>query len=215
MTNITEFSFNIDEIDRHLEWGIPLPCIVTLSHEPLIPYEVILEQFISNNNPVVYFTTQKDKQTIRKMFEQSPQLNTSINTRLVKLPLESPIDQLEKALEKMSVDNILIIIDSVDILESQSPSKYQRTLHELHQFANENNSCVLLIGSTNGNITKNRQITISQSDTFFYVYEEISGGSDVETFLLVKKNRYAKPFPIPFKIELTETLEIDTSRTIS
>ena len=216
MTNITDFSFNIDEIDRQLDWGIPLPCVVTLSHEPLIPYELILEQFISTNNPVVYFTTQKNKQTVQKMFKQSEQIDTSINTKIIEIPRDSPINHLEKALEQLSVNNILIVIDSVNILERQPSSKYKSTLRDLHHFANKTDSCVLLIGSNRGNIiTENREMTISQSDTFFYVYEEVQGGSDVETFLLVKKNRYGKPISIPFKIELSETIEIDTSRTIS
>lgn len=209
-----KFSFEIDDIDRPLDGGIPLPSIISLSYENLISYEVIVKQVVSSNNPVIYFTTHKNKDSVKKMFEMSSQIDDDVERRIIPLSLKNPVDDLKEQLNELEFDNCLIIVDSITSLEQKTPQKYKYALHTLQQATSQTDSCALLVGSDRTN-QSNRDITISMSDVFFHVYEEISGGDDVETFLLVKKNRYGKAIESPFKIELSDTLSIDTSRAIA
>lgn len=203
-------STGIDVLDRKLDGGLPSGSLVALSAPPASQAELLLYEF-SSARQTLYLTTDRDEVAVRAGFERAPGRTETPDVRRV--PSDTPLDQCQRLFRRLPEKSNLVV-DPIDLLETQSESRYRNFLNDLQNHLHNTGSVAVLHCLDGRSVPDARDLTEHVSDVVFQLHTEYSSDS-VETRLAVPKFRGGRALGETIKLELGESVSIDTSRDIA
>lgn len=213
---MSEISTGIDTLNRDLEGGIPEGYILSLVAPPSSNAERFLHQFVQANEDrqAVYFTTEQSESFLRDSFDKLNILDQP--PQIVDLTTErNPLDEISSYIQKMPEES-LVIIDSVDSLETDDPDRYRDFLNELQQYlSNSDSTAILHATAGTSELPPSRATSMKLSDVIFEV-DVIRQSEDLISYLSITKFRGLKGIDERIRIKMErDKVGIDTSRDIA
>lgn len=200
----------IDILDRELRGGIPAGSIVALCASPASQSELFLYELTAARG-TLYLTTQRSDQSVRDAIEAS---NTDVGDPTVRdIGGSEPLDQANRLIRALP-EGANLIIDPVDELEHRERARYCNFLNEVQTHMVNTNSIAILHCLTDPHVPENRPTTQHMADVVFHLETE-ANGSDLENRLSVPKFRGGRALDERLKLELSDKVDIDTSRDIA
>lgn len=203
-------STGIEVLDRKLDGGLPEGSVVALSAPPASQAELLLYEFTAARQ-TLYLSTDRDEAAVTEALERTPGRTGSPDVR--KVPGDAPLDHSQRLFRRLPEDSNLIV-DPIDLLERQDESRYRNFLNDLQNHLNNTESVAFLHCLDGRSVSENRDITEHVADVVFQLHTEYAGDT-VETRLAVPKFRGGRALPETIKLELAESVRIDTSRDIA
>ena len=197
-------------LDRKLDGGVPKGSIVALSAPPASQAELLLFE-VTSARPTLYLSTDRDETAVTHAIDQAPGRTGSPAVRRV--PGDAPLDHSQRLFRRLPEDSNLVI-DPVDLLEKQAESRYRNFLNDLQNHLQNTGSAAVLHCLDGRSVSGTRDVTEHVADVIFQLHTEFSGDT-VETRLAVPKFRGGRALPETIKLELAESVRIDTSRDIA
>ncbi|WP_423744944.1 transcriptional regulator (plasmid) [Haladaptatus sp. SPP-AMP-3] len=206
---VPRLSTGIPVLDRKLDGGIPPGSTVALCASPASQAELLLTEFTASR-PTLYLTTDRDEETVSAGFRRESSRRTP---EVRYIPGDAPLDHARRLFQRLRSDSTLII-DPMNLLEREDPTRYRNFLHDLQAHLRGTDSLAILHCLDGRWVPDQRDITEHAVDVVFQLNTEISGDR-VENRLAVPKFRGGRALPETIKLELTERVAIDTSRDIA
>lgn len=203
-------STGIEVLDRKLDGGVPKGSIVTLSAPPASQAELLLYEFTSARR-TLYLSTDRDETAVADALERAPGRTGSPDVRRV--PGDAPLDHSQRLFRRLP-ENSNLIIDPIDLLEKREESRYRNFLNDLQNHLHNTEGVAILHCLDGRSVPDARDLTEHVADVVFQLHTEYSGDA-VETRLAVPKFRGGRALPETIKLELSESVSIDTSRDIA
>jgi KaiC/GvpD/RAD55 family RecA-like ATPase len=201
----------IDILDRKLDGGIPSGSIIALTAEPASQAELLLYELTAARG-TLYLSTGRSDQAVQDGLERTPVQTGSPTVRHIGDDGE-PLDQANQLIRALP-ENANLIIDTIDPLEKRSQERYRNFLNEL-QTQMVNTGGLAFLHALDGNRQPaNRDVTEYMADVVFELRTTLNG-EQLENRLLVPKFRGGRALTEAIKIELAETVTVDTSRDIA
>ena len=203
-------STGIEVLDRKLDGGLPAGSVVAVSAPPASQAELLLYEFTSARE-TLYLSTDRDETAVAEALERTLERTGSPDVR--RIPGDAPLDHSRRLFRRLSEDSNLVV-DSVDLLERQEASRYRNFLNDLQNHLYNTGSLAFLHCLDGRSVADARDLTEHVADVVFQLHTEYTGDT-VETRLAVPKFRGGRALPETIKLELTESVRIDTSRDIA
>jgi KaiC/GvpD/RAD55 family RecA-like ATPase len=206
----TRLSTGISVLDRELEGGLPAGSIVLLSAEPASQSELFLYE-LTAERPTLYLTTVRSDQAVVDGIDRT---NTRTGDPEVRdVGGDAPLDKANRLIGTLPEDATLIV-DVVDALERYDRSRYRRFLNELQTVMVNTGGIAILHGLKGVDVPDNRDLSAHVADVVFDLRTKVTN-AEVENRLVVPKFRGGKALSEPIKLQLAESVNIDTSRDIA
>ncbi|WP_435178151.1 RAD55 family ATPase [Halorussus sp. AFM4] len=203
-------STGIDVLDRKLDGGLPTGSIVALSAPPASQAELLLYEFTSARQ-TLYLSTDRDESAVSEALQRAPGRTGSPDVRRVEG--DAPLDHSQRLFRRLPEDSNLVV-DSVDLLERQGEGRYRNFLNDLQNHLHNTEGVAILHCLDGRSVPDARDVTEHVADVVFQLHTQYSGDT-VETRLAVPKFRGGRALPETIKLELAESVRIDTSRDIA
>lgn len=205
------FSTGIRYIDMQAGGGVPAGDIVVLTAPPNSQSETIFLEFASAEPTVYLSTTAQDTDELRTRLEPSgiPAEDLTVGHLDPTAFLEDP----ETYVADLPPESV-IVIDPVDLLESGPRAEYLTALNLLKSRLREIDSIAVLHCLTDDSNPDHRSLTLKRSDHIWSLRQTIENG-ELQTALYVPKSRIGSIIADGISIELTDGVQIDTSRNIA
>ncbi len=200
----------IPVLDRKLNGGVPPGSTVALSAPPASQSELLLYE-LSAARPTLYVTTDRDEAAVRSAFERAPGRPGMPEVRYV--PTDAPLEHARQLFQRLP-DDSTFVVDPVDLLERQDETRYRNFLHDLQHHVQSTDSLAVLHCLDGRSVPDLRDLTEHVADVVFQLHTEVTGDT-VENRLAVPKFRGGRALPETIKLELAESVTIDTSRDIA
>ena len=200
----------VEALDRQLEGGLLPGSVVAYLAPPASQSELLLME-MTNQRDTLYLSTTRTEGAVRDGFErcQAPVGDPVIRY----VPADAPLDNARQMFLEIEGESNLII-DPVDTLERSDPTRYQKFLNELQNHMRNTGSVAILHCITGDSEPELRSMTEHMADVVFdlrVVYE----GAEVETRLAIPKFRGGRSLDETIKLELSDRVQVDTSRDIA
>ncbi len=200
----------IGVLDRMLDGGIPAGSIVALTASPASQSELILFE-LTDARRTLYVTTRRSPEAIRDAFERT---NAQVGQPNIQgVPGDAPMDHVKDMVRTLPEGSNLIV-DPIDTLEQLGSRRYTAFLNGLQTQMINTGSIAFLHCIEGRAIPEPRDITEYVADVIFGLDTTISGDS-LENRLAVPKFRGGRALDEPIKLELRDSVAIDTSRDIA
>lgn len=203
-------STGIEVLDRKLDGGLPAGSVVALSAPPASQAELLLYEFTAARR-TLYLSLDRDETAVTEALESVPGHTGSPDVRRVQG--DAPLDHSQRLFRRLPEDSNLVV-DPVDLLERQDQSRYRNFLNDLQNHLHNTGSVAVLHCLDGRSVPDARDLTEHVADVIFQLHTEYAGDS-VETRLAVPKFRGGRALSETIKLELAETVRIDTSRDIA
>jgi KaiC/GvpD/RAD55 family RecA-like ATPase len=200
----------IEVLDRKLDGGIPAGSIVALTADPASQAELFLYELTATRG-TLYISLDRTGDAVTDSIANSPTATGSPTVRDV--AGEAPLDNAAKLVSALPESSNLIV-DPLNILESQEPARFRNFMNELQNHIYNTGSLALLHCLDGHNIPDLRDTTLHMSDIVFDL-KTIESGDNIENRLAVPKFRGGRALNDIIKLELSEEVAIDTSRDIA
>jgi KaiC/GvpD/RAD55 family RecA-like ATPase len=200
----------IGALDRELEGGVPAGSIVALAAPPASQAELFLYE-LTGARGTLYLTLDRTSDTVKETIDAAPTATGDPTVRDV--TGDAPLDNAGKLVAALPESSNLII-DPVDVLERQEPARYRNFLNELQNHIYNTGGLAVLHCLAGRSVPALRDTTEHMADVVFQLETEIKGDR-VENRLAVPKFRGGRALSDVIKLDLAETIEIDTSRDIA
>ena len=200
----------ISALDRELGGGIPSGSIVALTAPPASQAELFLYELIGERG-TLYLTLDRTSDAVSNSIEAT-QIATSDPT-IRDVTGDAPLDNASRLVAALPESSNLII-DPVDVLERQDPARYRNFLNELQNHIYNTGGLALLNCLDGHDVPPLRDTTEHMADVVFQL-ETVRNGDRIENRLAVPKFRGGRALSDVIKLDLTATIEIDTSRDIA
>lgn len=200
----------IDVLDRKLEGGIPAGSIVALTASPASQAELFLYE-ITATRGTLYLSLNRTGDAVSASIDRSPAATGDPTVRDV--AGEAPLDNATKLVSALPESSNLIV-DPLDVLETQEAPRYRNFLNELQNHIYNTGSLALLHCLEGHEVPPLRDTTLHMSDIVFDLETRVNGDR-IENRLTVPKFRSGAAIPDVIKLELAEEVAIDTSRDIA
>jgi KaiC/GvpD/RAD55 family RecA-like ATPase len=129
------------------------------------------------------------------------------------VPDDAPLDRAARAIGTIP-EAANVILDPVDTLEAKEPARYRNFLNGLRARVTETDGLAVLHCLDGDRTSTPRGTTEHMADAVFHLETEI-GGDTVTNRLAVPKLRGGRALAETVKLQLTDTVAIDTSRDIA
>lgn len=199
----------IDVLDRKLEGGIPPGRIVVLSASPASQSELFLYELASVRQ-TVYLTTERAESAVRDVLRRT---GTDLDAVEVHRVDDDPLEAADRATRDLP-ERTTIIVDPVQLLERQDPTRYRDFLNELKRRLVDSESIAVLHCLDRRSLPDARDTTEYVADIVFDLSMNVRGET-LENRLLVPKFRGGRALDEQIKLNLTAEVTIDISRTIA
>lgn len=200
----------IDVLDRMLDGGLPAGSVIAFTASPASQSELILYELTAARR-TLYVTTQRSPESIHDAISRTRSRVGQPNIQGV--PGDTPLDHV-KDLVRMLPENSNLIIDPVDTLERIDDSRYINFLNSLQTHMINTGSLAFLHCLEGRRVPAARDVTEYVADVVFGLETTVKSDS-VENRLTVPKFRGGRAMDEPIKLELRDTVAIDTSRDIA
>lgn len=200
----------IGVLDRKLNGGIPAGSIVSLCASPASQSELLLYELTAARG-TLYLTTQRSDQAVRDAINDA---STEVGSPTVRdIGGSEPLDQANRLIRALP-EGANLIIDPVDELERRERARYCNFLNEVQTHMVNTGSIAILHSLEGPAPPENRATTQHMADVVFQLDTEVRG-SELENRLSVPKFRGGKALSETIKLELSDRVDIDTSRDIA
>lgn len=200
----------ISVLDRQLDGGIPAGSIVTLTADPASQSELFLQELTAARG-TLYLTTIRSDQAVRDAYDRAK--TRTGNPTIRDVGGDAPLDRANRFIRELP-QNATLIIDVVDPLERSRRARYREFLNELQTHMVNTSSIAVLHALQGEAIPENRDMSEHMSDLVFDLRTEITT-SEIQNRLAIPKFRGGRALEEPIKLQLTESVTIDTSRDIA
>lgn len=200
----------ISVLDRQLDGGIPAGSMVTLAADPASQSELFLQELTAERG-TLYLTTIRSDQAVRDAYDRATTRTGDPTIRDV--GGDAPLDRANRFIRELP-QNATLIIDVLDPLERARDSRYREFLNELQTHMINTESIAILHALKGEQVPENRDMSEHMSDLVFDLRTEITS-SEIQNRLAVPKFRGGRALEEPIKLQLSETVTIDTSRDIA
>lgn len=205
------FSTGMRYLDMQVGGGVPAGEIVALTAPPNSQSEMIFLEFASAE-PIVYLsTTARDREELRARLEPSEGSARDLTVR--HLDPTAFLEDPEKYVDDFQPESV-IVIDPVDLLESGPRGKYLSALNLLKSRLRESDSVAVLHCLSDESVPEHRSLTLKRADQVWSLRQTIENG-ELQTTLYIPKSRIGSIIADGISIELTDGVQIDTSRNIA
>ncbi|MFB6206092.1 MAG: RAD55 family ATPase [Haloglomus sp.] len=200
----------IEVLDRKLDGGIPAGSIVALTADPASQAELFLYELTATRG-TLYISLDRTGDAVSDSIANSPAATGSPTVRDV--AGEAPLDNAAKLVSALPESSNLII-DPLNILENQEPARFRNFMNELQNHIYNTGSLALLHCLDGHFVPDLRDTTLHMADIVFDL-DTIESGDNIENRLAVPKFRGGRALNDIIKLELSEQVDIDTSRDIA
>jgi len=200
----------ISALDRELEGGIPSGSIVALTAAPASQAELFLYELTAARG-TLYLTLDRTSDAVANSIEAAETATGDPTVRDV--TGDAPLDNASRLIAALPESSNLIV-DPVDVLERHDPPRYRNFLNELQNHIYNTDSLAVLHCLDGADVPKLRDTTEHMADIVFQLETQIKGDR-VENRLAVPKFRGGQALSDVIKLELSSTIDIDTSRDIA
>lgn len=200
----------IGVLDRKLDGGIPGGSIVALTAEPASQSELFLYELTATRG-TLYLSLDRSGDSVSESIKTTPTKTGDPTIRDV--TGDAPLDNASKLVSALPESSNLIV-DPVDVLERQEPTRYRNFLNELQNHIYNTDSLAILHCLDGYTVPELRGTTEHMADIVFQL-ETTVNGDRIENRLAVPKFRGGQALTDVIKLELAESVDIDTSRDIA
>jgi KaiC/GvpD/RAD55 family RecA-like ATPase len=200
----------ISALDRQLDGGIPSGSVVALTAAPASQAELFLYELTAARD-TLYLTLDRTSDAVANSVAASPTTTGDPNVRDV--TGEAPLDNASRLIAALPEASNLIV-DPIDVLERHEPPRYRKFLNELQNQVYNTDSLAVLHCLEGQSVPELRDTTVHMADVVFQLQTKLKGDR-VENRLTVPKFRGGKALSDAIKLDLTEAIDIDTSRDIA
>ncbi len=201
----------IDVLDRKLGGGLPAGSIVLLSAPPASQAELFLYELTATRG-TLWLSLNRSDEAVTDSIENTPTETGSPTVRHI--PGEAPLDNTGKLVSALPETSNLIV-DPIDVLESQEPpSRFRSFMNDLQNHIFNTNSLAILHGLNGRSVPPLRDTTEHFADVVFHLEADLSG-DEVDNRLAIPKFRGGRAPTDTIKLNLGEEVAIDTSRDIA
>ncbi len=201
----------IDVLDRKLDGGIPAGSIVALAAAPASQAELFLYELTATRG-TLWLSLDRTAEAVSDSIENAPTKTGDPTVRHISG--EAPLDNAGKLVSALPETSNLIV-DPLDVLESQEPpSRFRSFMNDLQNHIFNTDSMAILHCLNGRSVPPLRDATEHFADVVFYLETNIQG-DEVENRLAVPKFRGGRAPSDVIKLNLTEEVSIDTSRDIA
>ncbi|ELZ34497.1 reca-superfamily ATPase possibly involved in signal transduction [Halogeometricum pallidum JCM 14848] len=199
----------ITVLDRELGGGIPAGSIVALLADPASQSELFLYELTAVRG-TLYLTTVRSDQAVEDAIARTRTRTGSPTVRDV--GGEAPLDVANKLVRDLP-EGANLIVDIVDVLESNDPVRYRAFLNGLQTHMVNTGGLAVLHGMKGGE-PANRRYTEHMADVVFDLRTTVDG-AEIENRLAVPKFRGGRAPEETIKLRLSDQVAVDTSRDIA
>ena len=200
----------ISALDRELEGGIPAGSIVALTAAPASQAELFLYELTAARG-TLYLTLDRTSDAVSNSIDAASTPTGDPTVRDV--TGDAPLDNASKLVAALPETSNLVV-DPVDVLERHDPPRYRNFLNELQNHIYNTDSLAVLHCLDGHDVPKLRDTTEHMADVVFQLETELNGDR-IENRLAVPKFRGGRALSDVIKLELSSTIDIDTSRDIA
>ena len=200
----------VDVLDRKLDGGIPPGSIVALTAQPASQAELFLYELTATRG-TLYLSLNRTGEFVSNSIDDA---ETSTGDPTVRdVTGEAPLDNTTKLVSALPEESNLIV-DPVDALERQEPTRYRKFLNELRNHISNTGSLGILHCLDGHRVPELRGTTEHMADVVFQLETTVEGDR-IENRLAVPKFRGGRAMSDVIKLELSDEVDIDTSRDIA
>jgi len=201
----------IEVLDRKLEGGIPAGSIVVLSAQPASQAELFLYE-LTETRGTLWLSLNRTAEAVTESIATTPTETGDPTVRHISG--EAPLDNAGKLVSALPETSNLIV-DPVDVLESQEPpSRFRSFMNDLQNHIFNTNSLAILHSLDGRSVPSLRDTTEHFADVVFHLETDLSN-DEVENRLSVPKFRGGRAPLETIKLDLVEEVEVDTTRDIA
>lgn len=203
-------STRCDQLDIHLNGGIPEGAIATLVASPASQCSPLFYGFLEGRS-WLYITTYRSEEAVKRELDEL--LWGSVE--VVHAGVERPIKNAHRALTEADGERN-VIVDTTNPLEAtEDTTQYTRLLNGLKEYLLDT-GCIALLYATeyDQQIPTLRETTLTVSDIVMEL-ETVKDGRELNNFLQVPKCRRMETIDEVIKLDLGEGVTVDTSRSIA
>lgn len=198
----------ISVLDRRLGGGLPAGSVVAFCAEPASQSELFLSELAAERG-TLYLTSVRSESAVRDGFKRTGAEAPTIR----ELEGATALDQANGLVSTLP-DGANLILDPVDPLERSESSRYRRFLNELQTHMVNTGGVAYLHALKGEEVANNRDVTQHVADVVFDLQTEVTP-TEVVNRLAVPKFRGGGSLDEPMKLNLEESVRIDTSRDIA
>lgn len=201
----------IDVLDRKLDGGIPAGSIVVLSASPSSQAELFLYELTATRG-TLWLSLNRTAEAVQDSIQNTPTETGDPTVRHISG--EAPLDNAGKLVSALPETSNLIV-DPVDVLESQEPpSRFRSFMNDLQNHIFNTNSLAVMHSLNGRSVPPLRDTTEHFADVVFSLETKVTG-DEVENKLSIPKFRGGSAPSDTIKLNLVEEVSIDTSRDIA
>ncbi len=201
----------IDVLDRKLDGGLPAGSMVALAADPASQAELLLYELTATRG-TLWLSLDRTAEAVSDSIENTPAATGDPTVRHI--PGEAPLDNAGKLVSALPETSNLIV-DPLDVLESQEPpSRFRSFMNDLQNHIFNTNSLAIMHCLNGRSVPPLRDTTEHFADVVFELETSISG-DEVENRLAIPKFRGGRAPTDVIKLDLVEEVSIDTSRDIA
>ncbi len=197
-------------LDRKLDGGIPAGSTVALCAEPASQAELLLHELTATRG-TLYITLGRTEEAVADSIANSSTRTGEPTIRHVSG--DAPIDNAAKLVSALPEASNLIV-DPVDVLERESHDRYRNFLNELQNHIHNTQGLAILHCLAGNHLPQGRDTTRHMADVVFDLETRV-GSDSIENRLTVPKFRGGRALTDVVKLELADSVAIDTSRDIA
>ena len=210
-TMVTRLETGIGVLDRKLEGGIPAGSIVVLSASPSSQAELFLYELTATRG-TLWLSLNRTAEAVTQSIATTPTETGDPTVRHI--TGEAPLDNAGKLVSALP-ERSNLIIDPVDVLESQTPpSRFRSFMNNMQTHIFNTNSLAILHCLDGHTIPPLRDATEHFADVVFDLETDASG-DEMYNRLSVPKFRGGKAPVETIKLDLVEEVSVDTTRDIA
>jgi KaiC/GvpD/RAD55 family RecA-like ATPase len=200
----------ISALDRELQGGIPAGSIVALAAAPASQAELFLYELTAARR-TLYLSVDRTSDAVATSIENAS--TTTGDPTVRDVTGDAPLDNASKLIAALPESSNLIV-DPIDALEQSEPARYRNFLNELQNYIYNTEGLAVLHCLDGRSVPELRDTTEHMADIVFKLETTIKGDR-IENHLAVPKFRGGRALSDVIKLDLTEAIDIDTSRDIA
>ena len=205
-------STGVDVLDRQLDGGIPTGSIVLFTADPASQSELLLYEMTAVRS-ALYLTTLRSEQAVSDALDRTNRYTRVGEPTIRDVGVEAPLDGVNKLLGTVPEESTLIV-DTLDALERQEPSRYRYFLNQLQTQMTNTESIAVLHAMDGRSVPVLRDVSEHMADVVFDLDTERQG-TEIVNRLSVPKFRGGRALDETIKLKLSTGVSIDTSRDIA